>query len=219
MPPSFPDHSDKEITDRNVINDKKASLLKGGNQDDPTLSTVGSSERATLIYQINSKSGNSNRSTFNPIVAARPHEFMGVNQPPPPPGPFNYQQRPTGNFINHSNNSSSRPLLPVNAPRIMTPNVRPPNASSEISGAVRLIPVMMTRNIVHWLRPIYKHCTLEQFFASVNETIMLETLNIFFVFYYNRPANRVSISMLQLFRLVMEAGGYHQVCNSFFANF
>lgn len=76
---------------------------------------------------------------------------------------------------------------------------------------IYLIPLPMNKNILQWLKPISRHCSLDQFFNRINEQLFLEALNLFSIFYYNRPSNRASISMLMLFKAVMELGGYHRV--------
>jgi hypothetical protein len=109
----------------------------------------------------------------------------------------------------------------ANAPTQM-PNNTPINGD-ESFGSIRndqrtlnrpqvyLIPLPMSKNILQWLKPISRHCNLEQFFNRINEQLFLEALNLFSIFYYNRPSNRASISMLMLFKAVMELEGYHRV--------
>jgi hypothetical protein len=87
-----------------------------------------------------------------------------------------------------------------------------PNAYNR--SQIYLIPLPMSKNILQWLKPISRHCNIEQFFSRVNEQLFLEALNLFSIFYYNRPSNRASISMLMLFKAVMEFGGYHRVNSS-----
>jgi hypothetical protein len=108
--------------------------------------------------------------------------------------------------------STGVPLAPLN-PALYPPGAmlpRPPAPSPAIATA--LIPVPMTPNLQQWLRPIGKQCSLEQFLSVVStEAVFVEALNLFFLFYYNRPVNRASISLLQLFKGVMSRGGYQAV--------
>lgn len=147
-------------------------------------------------------------------------ELVPANQPPPPPSSasgniiYNYYQPSS----EHSNPATATrqlmPGMPVAGGRFVSTTGRPPVAVRPPPvdpGQLRLIPVMLTRTVVHWLRPISKHCTQDNFFRSINETMFMEALGLFSVFYFNRPPNRASISMLQLFRMVMEMGGYHEV--------
>ena len=119
------------------------------------------------------------------------------------------------NHIAQQQKTMYYPMLPA--------NLRPPMALPRVDSLQQmpsfyptrpgLVSIPMSKNVIQWLRPISKHCTLDRFFHLVNEATFCEALNLFSLFFYNRPASRVSISMLTLFKAVLELGGYQTVCN------
>lgn len=162
--------------------------------------------------------GNGSKDGVDSLVMAplpKWEELVPGNQPPPPP---TASDSVTGNIIyNYYEQPASiatrqlMPGMPTAGGRFVSATRPPVMMRPPTETPLRLIPVILTRTVVHWLRPISKHCMLDQFFRSVNETMFMEALGLFCIFYYNRPPNRAAISMLQLFRMVMELGGYHSV--------
>lgn len=178
-----------------------------------------------------SKDSSSNSDSSMMLSLPKWEELVPANQPPPPPT-LNGDAGTSGNIIYNyyppnqegaavgaivggvAGGRQLLPGMPVAGGRIVSAT-RPPIMARPAIEPLRLIPVILTRTVVHWLRPISKHCTQEQFFRNVTETMFMEALGLFCIFYYNRPPNRASISMLHLFRMVMELGGYHAVNISF----
>ena len=175
-----------------------------------------------------SKDSSSNSDSSMMLSLPKWEELVPANQPPPPPT-LNGDAGTSGNIIYNyyppnqegaavgaivgggvAGGRQLLPGMPVAGGRIVSAT-RPPIMARPAIEPLRLIPVILTRTVVHWLRPISKHCTQEQFFRNVTETMFMEALGLFCIFYYNRPPNRASISMLHLFRMVMELGGYHAV--------
>lgn len=165
---------------------------------EPTKTTIGSANEA-------------------PTDPAPPHPSSLSHVKPRPP--FHPANHPLGmmpvapaTFVSHHPPAALQANTVMPGMRMMRPVYAQPPMMVRPAGP-SLIPVPLNSNLMQWLRPISVQCSLEQFFrVVVAEHVLLEALNLFFIFYYNRPVERFpSIPMLPLLHMVMAQGGFHAV--------